>query len=315
VGSKLIGVLPTYRRQHLIADAVERIRRQTRPPDHVVVVDNEGSAETEAIVRGLGADVEYLGMAENMGFAGGVAAGMRRVLEFAGDDDWIVIVDDDDPPRFDDALERLERLAEECTARDPRTAAVGISGGWFDWRRGRMRRVPDAELVGAVPVDHVAGNCLPCFRVAAVRAVGPFCDEIFFGLSELEFGLRLWRAGYTLYGHGEMWLASRTATGRLNRVLRPDRGLAELNWRRYYTTRNLIFILRRFDHTWTAVRVTFVPSLAKPFANLFVHPRDAARHLGLSLRAVRDGWTGRMGRRVEPDGARRPLKGVFGRAA
>ena len=312
---KLIGVLPTYRRQHLIGEAIERIGRQGRPPDRLVVVDNEGSAETEAIVRGLGANVEYLGMAENMGFAGGVAAGMRRVLEFAQDEDWIVLVDDDDPPRFDDALERLERLAEECLARDPKTAAVGISGGWFDWRRGRMRRVPDAELVGAVPVDHVAGNCLPCFRVSAVRAVGPFCDEIFFGLSELEFGLRLWRAGYSLYGHGEMWLASRTAAGRLERVLRPSRGLPDMNWRRYYTTRNLIFILRRFDHPWTAVRVTLVPGLAKPVANLFVHPREAVRHLGLSLRAIRDGWTGRMGRRIEPDGGRRPLKGVFGRAA
>ena len=309
---KLIGVLPTYRRQHLIGEAIERIGRQTRPPDRIVVVDNEGSLETEMILREIGGTLEYLGMKENMGFAGGVAAGMRRVLEFADDHDWIVLLDDDDPPRFDDALERLARFAQECVARDPKTAAVGISGGWFDWRRGRMRRVPDDELVGAVPVDHVAGGCLPLFRVSAVRAEGPFCDDIFFGLSELEFGLRLWRAGYSLYGHGEMWLESRTASGRLGHVLRPSRALPDMNWRRYYSTRNLIFILRRFDHPWTALRVSLVPGLAKPVANLFVHPRQATGHLVMSLRAVRDGWAGRMGRRIEPDGGRRPLKGVFG---
>ncbi len=60
-----------------------------------------------------GCRIEYLWPGENMGFAGGVAAGMRRALEFARDDDWIVLLDDDDPPRFPSALETLSAFAAE----------------------------------------------------------------------------------------------------------------------------------------------------------------------------------------------------------
>ena len=120
--------------------------------------------------------------------------------------------------------------------RDPLTAAVGISGGWFDWKRGRMRRVKDDQLrEDAVPLDHVAGNQLPFFLVGAVRRVGVFCEELFFGFSELEFGLRLWTTGSTLYGYGPLWLESREQTGRVNLELRPSRRLHPVSWRDYYT--------------------------------------------------------------------------------
>jgi hypothetical protein len=46
--------------------------------------------------------------------------------------------------------------------------------------------------------------------------------------------------------------------------------------------------------------VTVVVAFAKPLANLVRTPRLAVAHLGLGLRASRDGWTGRLGRRVEP---------------
>jgi hypothetical protein len=76
--------------------------------------------------------------------------------------------------------------------------------------------------------------------------------------------------------------------------------LAPMNWRRYYVLRNSIYMLKRFGHPWTAVRVTVV-NLAKPFVNLPLNPRLGTRHLVNNVRACWDGWTGRMGRRVEPD--------------
>jgi glycosyltransferase involved in cell wall biosynthesis len=309
---QLIGILPTYRRPAILADTLVALSKQRRRIDRLIVVDNERNPETEAIVLSaaeVDGSVGYLPAPENLGFAGGVGFGMRHVLTWANDDDWIVLLDDDDPPRSDDALAVLEEFARERLGADERTAAVGISGGWFDWRRGTMRRVPDDELLGgAVEVDHVAGNQLPMFLVRVVREVGPFCEELFFGLSELEFGLRLWSAGYKLWGYGPLWRKNREMTGRLDHELRPSRRLPEMEWRRYYTLRNVIFILRRFGHRGTAVRVSLVNGLGKPIANLVVTPRLAVRHLVVNARAIRDGWTGRMGRRVEPDGSRRPVK-------
>lgn len=308
-GSRLHGVLVTFQRPGPLRRALQLIAAQDRQLDRLIVVDNAPSEESAAIVRGYASEghaVEYVPMRENVGFAGGVAEGMGRALQDARNEDWVVVFDDDDPPPSETVVGELERFALEMQTRDPRTAAVGLTGGWFDWRRGRFRRVPDRELHGPVPVDHVAGGHLPLYRVAAIRVVGPFYGPLFFGLSELEYGLRLTRAGYSIYAHGDLWLAARARHGRLNLTIRPGRRLPELTWRRYYSLRNAVFLLRTYGHPWVALRVALVHGLAKPLANLVVNPGAAVRHLALNWKACRDGWGGRMGRVVEPDARSRP---------
>ena len=246
-----------------------------------------------------------------MGFAGGVAAGMRRALEFADDADWIVLLDDDDPPRFPFALERLAAFGAEMRARDPTDRGRGDQRRLVRLAAGTdapRRRTTDPARMRS-PLDHVAGNQLPFFLVGAVRRVGVFCEELFFGFSELEFGLRLWTSGSTLYGYGPLWLESRTQTGRVNLELRPSRRLHPVSWRDYYTLRNAIFILRRFGHPGTALRVTLVHGSGETRRQPPDLPRRGARRISASTSGrSRDGWTDRMGRRVEPDGGRRAGK-------
>lgn len=300
---RLIGVLVTYRRPAALAITLQRLAEQDRPLDHLVVIDNEASEASRtavAGVRGVTGETEHLEMPENLGFTGGVAAGMRRVLEFADDRDWIVVLDDDDPVPYPNVFSELASFGERMLSEDPLTAGVAIHGGRFDWRRGQIARVRDAELQGPVKVDHVAGNGVPLFLVGAVRDAGTFHAPLFFGLSEIEFGLRLTRAGYSFYAHGDLWLRRRQDTDRLGLDLRPAWRLAPMNWRRYYVLRNSIYMLRRFEHTRTALRIALM-NIAKPLVNLPLEPRLAARHLAVNLRACRDGWVGRMGRTVEPD--------------
>lgn len=300
---RLFGVLVTFRRPAALAITLQRLSEQDRRLDHLVVVDNAPTAESRDAIagaEGAAGAIEHLEMPENVGFTGGVAVGMRHVLELGDDQDWIVVLDDDDPVPYATAFSELEQFGEQMLARDPRTAGVGISGGRFDWRRGRIIRVRDRELHGPVAVDHVAGNQLPFYLVRAVREAGTFHAPLFFGLSEIEFGLRLSRAGYSFYAHGDLWRRRREDAGRLGLDLRPGWRLGPTNWRRYYVLRNSIYMLRRFDHTNTAFRVALV-NLVKPLVNLPLDPRLAIRHLATNLRACRDGWTGRMGRQVEPD--------------
>jgi glycosyltransferase involved in cell wall biosynthesis len=301
-GLRLRGVIVTYRRPEDLRVTLTKIDDQTRPLDDLLVVDNAADAETESIVRTVGGhpDPEYLPMEENLGFAGGVGAGMDRMLVDASDEDWMVVFDDDDPPPFPTVLQELERFAIEMLRRDTRTAAVGIHGARFDWRRGRIVRVADHELRGAVAVDYVGGNSVPLFRAGAVRDVGPFSHAIFFGLSEVEHGLRLRAAGYSIYAHGDLWRRERSMVGRMGVSGRPSIRLSAVNWRQYYGLRNLIHILRQHGRTATALRVTLVTGLGKPLANLPLSPGRAVRLLRLNWRATRDGWTGRMGRTVEP---------------
>lgn len=300
---RLYGVLVTFRRPAALAITLDRLARQDRRLDGLIVIDNAPSDASRAAVAGatgLAGSVTHLEMDENVGFTGGVAAGMRAVLGFADDRDFIVVLDDDDPVPYDTIFSELGRFADRMLLDDPMTAGVGITGGRFDWKRGRIRRIPDGELHGPVPVDHLAGGHVPFYRVEAVRSAGTFYAPLFFGLSEIEFGLRLTRAGYSFYAHGDIWRTRREEVGRLGIDARPAWRLAPLSWRRYYVLRNSVFMLRRFGRTDTALRVAAM-NVGKPLVNLPLEPRLASRHLVTNLRACRDGWFGRMGRQVEPD--------------
>jgi glycosyltransferase involved in cell wall biosynthesis len=302
--SHLFGVLVTFRRPAALESMLQRLAEQDRPPDRLVVVDNFPMPETEAIVAAFqesGRAVEYVASPENVGPGGGVAEGMRRILATADDDDWILVLDDGDPPHSPNALGELMRFGKAMVRRDPMTGGVGIVGARFDWRRGRAVRPRDEELTGPVPVDVIGGNNLPLFRVRAIREAGSFSPEVFFGFEELEHGLRVRKAGYSIYADGERWRQQRIEAGRMGLDVRPSATLAAPIWRRYYSLRNMIYILRSHGRTGAAIRVTLLHGLAKPLANLAVSPRKALRHLRLNGKACWHAWTGRMGRTVEPD--------------
>ncbi len=297
---RFFGVLVTFRRPEQLASTLHAVTEQTRALHHLIVVDNAPTLETRAIVGNVAPSAEYVAAPENLGPAGGIALGMERLLEMADEDDWIITLDDDDPPADAGAFAALYAFAREMSVQDRTAAAVGMGGVRFDRRRGRIVRVPDDELRGAVRVDSIAGNQCPCYSAAAIRAVGPMRRDLFFGFEELELGLRLGDAGYSLYADGPAWLAGREAQGLLGRRFAPSRSLGEPTWRRYYSLRNLVCILRDLGVVGAALRVTILSGIAKPLGNVVREPRLALRHLQLNARACRDAWTGRMGRTVEP---------------
>jgi GT2 family glycosyltransferase len=311
--ARIYGVLVTFERPETLAETLGRVSAQTRQFDRLIVVDNGMAQPAESVTKAHASShrgVEYVSTQANIGPAGGFALGMRDILETASDDDWIFLLDDDDPPFFDDAIEGAARFALEQTARDQRTAGVGISGGRFDPRRGRVVRVGDDEIHGSVPVDHITGGGLPAYRVGSLREVGVMRPELFFGFEELDMGLRLTRAGYKLYADGDAWM-ERKSVKRQAGLLPPEEVSArraastswragEPSWRRYYSLRNLIQILRESGHGLAAARVSLTRGVLKPLANLLVSPRRAIVSLRLGWRAVYDGWAGRTGRTLEP---------------
>lgn len=285
---------------------LDRLAAQERPLDSLIVVDNDPAESARTAVEALatggapnGPSVRYVAAGSNIGPAGGIAVGMREVLGQAADVDWVVSLDDDDPPEWPDVFARLAALGHRLRADDPRVGAVGIVGGRFSARRARAVRVPDDELAGAVPVDWIAGNQFPVYSVAALRHVGVFDERLFFGFEELDFGLRLRAAGYGLYVDGDLWRRAREVAGRLGLDPSPSRALDDTSWRRYYSLRNMIYILRKQGAGAGAARLA-ARSLAKPVANAPRQPGQAWRHLVFNARAITDAYRGRMGRTVEP---------------
>lgn len=290
----------TFDRPERLREILAAYAAQSRPPDHVLVVDNGDPAPTrEVIATCRGLSLAHHPMGGNHGPAGAAA---HALAELAGAGwEWMLWADDDDPPRFPETLDRLLRLAEDED--DATLGGVGAVGARFDWRRGRIVRLGDHELTGRPPVDVIGGGHSLILHRRAVAAAGLPDERLFFGLEEVEYCLRIRRAGLRLLVDGPLMHDHRRAAGRLGHAVRrsplPPGGEAT-SWRRYYTTRNYVFMMGETFGRPDLARREVARALVRSAAGFVRGPRPGLALARLQLRAVRDARGGRMGRTVSP---------------
>lgn len=300
--SRLAAFVITYRRPETAVATVSRLLEQSRSPEHVLVVDNEGSTRTAASVRDLDDPrLAYLAMPGNAGPAGAAGQAMARLR--AEGYDWLLWCDDDDPPKTPDTVERLCSLIEPPGA--PDVAGVSAVGARWDWRRGTTVRLSDDELSAPTEVDVAGGGQSLIVRAELLVDKRLPDPRLFFGFEEFDFCLRLRRDGYRLLVDGELMREYRRLAGRLGAEIRPRPGRRyppETLWRRYYATRNYIYLMRRtFGRHDLAYREA-VKSLIRCMASWSAGLSYGRRFTELQLLALRDGFTGRLGRTIEPSG-------------
>jgi GT2 family glycosyltransferase len=179
----------------------ERAASSARDPDldvRVLVVEN-GAAGVAA------PSPDRLRLPENRGFAGGMNAGLERLL--ADGCDRILLLNSDAVLEPD----ALRLLAEALD--DPALAAVGplvlrahdgrveSRGASLDLRWGRVRLEGHGEEPGEgsgrLPAEALSGAAIMLSR-AAVERVGLLDEEYFFSFEEMDWCVRARRAGYAL---------------------------------------------------------------------------------------------------------------------
>lgn len=291
------GVLITYRRPVDLAETLRALLAQSRPPDTLVVVDNDPSCSARSLIDAYPSAV-YVAAGDNLGPAGGLALGVAIAIKDAADDDWILLLDDDDPPTGSEQLAQLYEFADRVSTDDSTVGVVGLVGARYNVRRGRNERIGDSDLHGVVRVDSIGGNQLPMCRVRAVRTVGVPDASLFFGLDDLEYGLRFVTAGWRIVVDGDEWKRLRAGYGRggLDRAqLRTETMLSP--WRAYYASRNLILIARRFGGARGFISSSCISIARLTRALLQRQRRSTARMIA---KGCIDGWLGRGGRRVDP---------------
>jgi hypothetical protein len=80
--SRLHGVVVTFRRPAELSLTLSRLGAQDRPLERLVVVDNGPTPQAKQAVAGYAAgghDAVYVPARENLGPAGGLAVGMKRI--------------------------------------------------------------------------------------------------------------------------------------------------------------------------------------------------------------------------------------------
>jgi GT2 family glycosyltransferase len=261
-----------------------------------MVVDNESSRRTAAIVNAASGrapfSIRYVDPGSNRGPAGAMRIAMEIAAAEGGEEDWLLRMDDDRPIEPPDLVERLLKFALEVSEMDSMVGAVGLAGSRLDVRTGRLIKPPLVPGRRWAHVDYLATNYVPLFRLAGVRHVGPFREDLFFGWTEVEYGLRLRRAGFNLYRYDES-VNARTPSSRTVRM-------SAVDWRRYYSIRNQVYVLRAFGHPWAGLKAGCLGGVVKPLLNIPIRPRLGLAALRLGARGVSDGWRGRLGMRVDP---------------
>ncbi|MFC4606075.1 glycosyltransferase [Rhodococcus kronopolitis] len=195
--SRIIGVVVTHRRRELLAESLQVLAAQTRPLDHLVVVDNADEPAVRELVEGSAIETTYLGSKHNLGGAGGFALGMLYALSLGAD--WVWLADDDGRPDGPDVLATLLDCARRhglaqvspvvCDIDDPDRLAFPLRRG-VEWRRLRSELGSEDLLPGIASLFNGA-----LFSADAIDAVGVPDLRLFVRGDEVEVHRRLVRSG------------------------------------------------------------------------------------------------------------------------
>lgn len=257
------AVVVTFRRPQLLGVLLDALRAQTRPPDRILIVDNGG--DVDPAIAPSGGPIAVLAMGENLGPAGGYAAGFAAALEAGATKLWAV--DDDNRPDS----RCLELLL----------AAAGVDDVVFP-----LQRKPSG-FEGFPPSWNG-----PLIDARAVARVGLPRAELFFWAEDTEFFLRLRNAGVTIrHCPDAIVLHAKPATRVAGRAR---------DWRLYYEVRNTIWLRTRARRPgpmqlWRLIRV-----LGGKLYRIVLTEPGKAQSLRLFGMGVIDGLRGRLGRRVDP---------------
>ncbi len=290
-------VVVTYNRRALLLDCLAALAAQSHAPQRIHVIDNASSDGTPDALREGGwlarADFDYLRLDDNLGGAGGFAAGLERAV--AEGADWVWMMDDDALPA-PDALRALLAQADNPSNLYGSTAVAGECLAWgmtLIANGQRIERVADLPLTADV-------SFLPFLGILVhrklVARIGLPDAEFFLAADDLEYCLRAQAAGARCVLvaasriHHPPSVAYRfTCLGRtLNCLTLPP-------WKRYYDTRNRIFVARR--HFGWRLYTETLPSIALRLFATMVHEAQPMGQLRATLGGVFDGLRGHGGRR------------------
>ncbi|MGC7100329.1 glycosyltransferase [Amycolatopsis lurida] len=192
----VVAVVVTRHRRELLADSLKIIAAQTRPVDHLVVVDNGPDQSAEDVVAGFPLPCTYLPSHRNLGGAGGFALGMLHALSLGAD--WVWLADDDGRPADENVLAVLLEVAEQRDLAEVSPVVTNIENPdklAFPLRRGLTWKRSASELgEDFLPgIASLMNGAL--FRSSTLDVVGVPDLRLFFRGDEVELHRRLVRSG------------------------------------------------------------------------------------------------------------------------
>lgn len=276
------------------AKCVKALTECGYPSLTVLIVDNGSGDGSEEALRSRFPDCEFLQTGENLGYAGGNAAGMLYAVERGAFAVLVINPDCAVEPGFLDPLVKELIDHKETGAAGP--VQLNLQDAALIWANGGSRFNPwtstvspdgpsgsvDPPREGRFSVGFICGACI-LLRAEAVREVGPFDPRLFLFSEEPDWCLRAADRGWQAVTVGAV------------RVVH-EGSVSTSSARRastYYICRNACWVARRHG-TWLQATVNAVGALCWRAPRALIS--NIVRHTpGIGIAALR-GY----------------LKGVFG---
>lgn len=297
---RVVAVVVAYNRRETLRSCLECLKSQTRPLDHILVVDNASTDGTREMLLSEFPDIETLFLESNSGGAGGFHAGLKRALE--GGFEWLWIMDDDVRPA-PDALEQVWQKRQPNSVMVPmQQDDFGRLYGLHVWN-GRGIEVTEEIVEGKRPVegDYLFAFAGPILSREVVRKVGLPRADFFIWFDDWEYSLRVLASGGRVIAVTNAILkhdvggkpAKRRFFGRTITRITPA------PWKLYYGARNMLFVLLRGGRPKRELLPFFASQLVNLVKDVVCEP-DARKRVRMRLRGLSDGARGRLGKRVKP---------------
>lgn len=293
-GPRTAVLVLAHERPAQVVATLEALRRLPEAAGvSLYVLDNGSRDATGAAVAGWlrahgGAFARACGLRADVNR--GAAAGRNRLAAAAVGHEFLFFVDDDAVPEPDCLGAALAAAAEpDVGLVGPRVVALERPGrdlagaGFVDWRLGRFR---EWRAPSVVDCDFVVTSAA-LVRAAAFRAAGGFDEDYFVYHEDVDFGVRVRRAGFRVRWEPRAVVRHRSAP----EARRSPESL-------YYLCRNKLLFLRKHRPwprhllPWLFYGAGLVPVLAA--RALAGGDRAAAAAV---LAGGRDGLLGRTGAR------------------
>ncbi|HET9142684.1 glycosyltransferase family 2 protein [Actinophytocola sp.] len=290
----VVAVVVTRHRREQLTDSLKMIAAQTRPPDHLVVVDNGPDDPARDIVESCPVPSTYLVSQRNLGGAGGFALGILHALALGAE--WVWCADDDGRPADETVLDTLLTVAQQRGLAEVSPVVANIETPErlaFPLRRGLTWKRTAADL----GEDFLPGIASlfngALFRASTLDVVGVPDYRLFFRGDEVEVHRRLVRSGLpfgtclrAVYLHPDGSDEFKPMLGGRLHAQDPENEV-----KRYYTYRNRGYLLAQ-----PGLRKIGMLELAR-FALYFLGTKRDPKAFREWLRLVRQGRRERFFRR------------------
>lgn len=283
----VVAVVVSHNRAAMLSAALDGLANQTRPVDHVVVVDNASADEAVTVARAHRGAPDVVALSRNVGGAGGFAVGLASaVAEHGADLVWLM--DDDTVP----TPTALEALLTARDAYDGEVTALASRVVWTDGSDHPMntpRRRPGvavddlrrARAAGAMPVRSMSFVSM-LVDARAVRRSGVPVTDYFLWNDDFEYSARLLRDGVGLYVPASV-VEHRTA--------RPAGTEEDPGPRFYYEVRNKVWTFTRSRAFSPHETLLYGGSTLRRWARALAGSTDRAGLLRSGARGVWHGLT------------------------